>query len=84
MSRRFVRDEHNVSWLVSPGDVANGACLVLERHGYKRIVLPREVLTGATVDDTMIERAATGLSSVSPAHIRLLDCLEVIHETSNN
>ena len=84
VARRFVHDEHDVSWLVSPGDTANAACLVLERHGYREIVLPRTLLTGVTVDDTMIERAESGLSSVTPAQIRLLDCMEVLNETSNN
>ena len=77
MARRFVHDEHGVSWLVSPGDRANGACLVLERHGYKRIVLPREVLTTGVAGGT-IDRQDMDL----PTYVRLLDCLEVIHDNT--
>ena len=79
MARRFVHDEHGVSWLVSPGDVANGACLVLERHGYKRIVLPRAVLTTGVAGGT-IDRQDMDLLT----YVRILDCMEVLNETSNN
>ncbi len=59
-------DQYRTPWRVEAGDPAAGHMNLLKRLGYKRVFLPREVLTGARQPVIMDEQVRPGLPWAIP------------------